>query len=65
MSRPSCPEPSAAACDSTYQVLDVAELRGVEGGFSPVLVPLAPWPPPWFPYPPPALPSTPPPLARS
>jgi hypothetical protein len=50
-------ELSAVACSSNVQVLDVAELQGVEGGFSPVTGPSergypspdrwSPWPPPW------------------
>ena len=47
----------AVAYGSNDQVRDVAELQGVEGGFSPVTGPSrsgypfpdrsAPWPPPW------------------
>jgi hypothetical protein len=65
MSQLSCFELSAVACDPTDQVLDVAELRGVEGGFSPVPEPSLPLPTPWCPIPPPWSSSPPLPPARS
>ena len=62
----------AVAYGSNDQVRDVAELQGVEGGFSPVTGPLHPdpwpWNPtpwPWSPIPWPWLPSSPLPLAVS
>ena len=38
----------AVACGSNDQVRDVAELQGVEGGFSTVTGPLSPVPWPWI-----------------
>ena len=65
-------ELSAVSYGANDQVRDVAELPGVEGGFSPVTGPLnpTPWPwhptpVPWSPIPWPWLPSSPLPLAVS